>query len=143
MAGNPANPVNTTWIGRKWELWSHRTLFPDAILVTSADRNAPYDIDADGARINVKASKLYRKKHGQYFDFLLKSTGENCDYFLCVGYRRKTDRDPLRVWLIPSCLVLDKYRLTIGRNHAGQWAEFERKFVTHRSKGTDLLRGAM
>lgn len=124
--------VNTTWIGRKWEIWAHKYLFPEAILVTRKDPNAPYDIDADGARINVKASKLYQKRHGKYFEFLLKYTHEGCDYFCCVGYRRKTDRDPLRVWLIPSSLVKDKYRLTLGQNHQGQWKDFEREFVSRK-----------
>lgn len=112
--------------------------------MTNENRNAPYDINADGARINVKASKLYQKRHGKYFVFLLKSTHETCDFFLCVGYRRKTDRDPLRVWLIPSCLVRDKYRLTLGQNHAGQWAKFEQEFMIRKESRREAnLKGAM
>jgi hypothetical protein len=123
-----SNTINTTRIGRKWELWAHKYLFPTAKLMTNINRNAPYDLDLDGARINVKASKLFTKKHGKYFQFLLKHTHDGCDYFLCVGYRYRYDKEPVKVWLIPSCTVTDKYRLTIGPNHTGQWAEFEREF---------------
>ena len=124
------NQVNTTRIGRKWELWAHKYLFPTAKLMTNINRNAPYDLNLNGARVNVKASKLYSKKHGKYFDFMLKHTHDGCDYFLCIGYRYRRDKEPVKVWLIPTCCVVDKYRLTIGPNHTGQWAEFEREIVT-------------
>ena len=97
--------------------------------MTKDDYTHPYDINFDGARINVKASQLYQKKHGKYFEFLLKQTHEGCDYFLCVGYQKLKDKDPIKVWLIPSSLLTDKYRLTIGPNHRGQWKDFEREFI--------------
>jgi hypothetical protein len=117
--------VNTTRIGRKWELYAHKNIFPSAKLMTNADRNAPFDILDGTARINVKASRLFEKKHGRYFEFLLKRN-TNCDYFLLVGYLHRRDREPVKVWLVPACLVAERWRLTIGPNHTGQWKEFER-----------------
>jgi len=117
--------VNTTRIGHKWELWAHKYLFPGSVLMTNINRNTRnFDIKDGDARIDVKASKLFTKKHGKYFEFLLKhNTG--CDYFLLIGYRYRQDREPLKVWLIPACLINDRHRLTIGPNHSGQWKEFE------------------
>jgi hypothetical protein len=108
--------------------------------MTNINRNGPYDVNFDGARIDVKASRLYSKKHGRYFDFKLKECHPNCDYFCCIGYRYERDKDPLKVWLIPSALVLDHRRLTIGPNHAGQWKEFERTFESRKNV---QLKGAM
>jgi hypothetical protein len=123
-------------------------MFPAAKLMTNVNQNAPYDLNLDGARINVKAAKLYQKKRGKYFEFMTKkNTG--CDYLLLVGYQRWRDKDPLRVWLIPAKLLLDKRKLTLGPNHQGQWSEFEREFVTRRNTcnavtcAVTQLRGAM
>ncbi len=96
--------------------------------MTNKSRNFSYDILDGEARINVKSSKLFTKKHGKYFDFLLKQTHSGCDYFLLVGYLKWRDRNPLKLWLIPSWIVTEYRRLTIGPNHQGVWKEFEKEF---------------
>jgi hypothetical protein len=125
--------VNTTRIGRKWELWALEYLFPGAVLMTNKSRNAPFDILDGEARINVKSSHIYTKKHGKYFDFILEDTHTDCDYFCCIGYRYKNDKDPVKVWLIPSSLLLDRRRVNIGPNHSGQWKDFERPFESRKA----------
>jgi hypothetical protein len=121
--------ANNTRIGHKWELWAHKYLFSNSVLVTNQNRNASYDLDVDGTRINSKASKLYSKKHGKYFEFMIKrNTG--CDYFLLIGYRYRNDKEPLKVWFIPAHLINNRRKLTIGPNHGGQWKQFERDFIS-------------
>jgi hypothetical protein len=119
--------VNTTRIGRKWEIYAHQHLFPESVLVTNSNRNAPYDLLNGTVRINVKASRLYTKKHGRYFDFLLRRCREECDYFLFVGYARRRDKEPLKVWMVPANALRGRERLTLGPNHAGEWKDFEVK----------------
>jgi hypothetical protein len=115
--------VNTTRIGHKWELYSHKYIFPNATLMTVINRNAPFDLKDGESRIQVRSSKLFTKKHGKYFEFLIKYN-KLCDYFLLIGYRYKRDKEPLKVYLIPACLINERYRLTVGQNHRGQWKEF-------------------
>ncbi len=117
--------VNTTRIGRKWEIYAHQNLFPGSVLVTNIDRNAHFDLKHGEATINVKAGKLVSKKHGKYFNFLFRTGRGCCDYFCLVGYRKQRDKKPVKVWLIPSDLVAGRNYLTIGPNHAGTWKEFE------------------
>lgn len=113
-----------TGIGRKWEKWALKNLFPSGVLQTY--NNRAFDILDGNARIDVKASKLYvpKARGGKYFDFKVKfNTG--CDYFLFIGYRYKNSKDPEKVWLIPACLVNNQYRVYVSPNHTGQWKEFE------------------
>ncbi len=117
--------VNTTRIGHKWEVWAHKNLFPESILMTNINRNTKaFDLKDGEVKIDVKSSKLFSKKHGRYFDFLLKYNA-GCDYFLLIGYRYQRDKEPVKVWLIPASLINNRHRLTIGPNHKGQWLEFE------------------
>jgi hypothetical protein len=114
--------VNTTRIGHKWELWGHKYLFPNAKLMPY--NNESFDLLDGDSRIDVKASKLFTKKKGRYFDFLIKhNTG--CDYFLLIGYRYRQDKSPQKIWLIPASLINDRRRVIIGQNHNGQWKDFE------------------
>jgi hypothetical protein len=115
---------NNTWIGRKWELFIN-WIFEGSILETNRNRLHPWDITWNEGRYNVKSSRLFVKKHGKYFDFKLHDHHSACDYFVLVGYINKRDINPVKIWVIPSVLLLDKTRLCIGRNHRGQWSDFE------------------
>jgi hypothetical protein len=116
------NPIRNE---RKSVRYAHQYLFPDAIVVTEDHPGAQYDLLDGAIRINVKASRLYQRQKGRYYHFLLQECHNDCDYFLLMGYRDWQDRIPDKIWLIPSVLLKERYQLTLGRNHGGNWKEFE------------------
>lgn len=114
----------TVWIGRKWEVYAYKYILPGSKLMTNKSRKYPYDILFEGMRVNVKATKLYRKKKGFYFNFTLHKHYESCDFFLLIGYKYARDREAMRAWFIPAEL-LQRYNATISPNHRGKWKPYE------------------
>jgi hypothetical protein len=111
------------WLGRKYELYGN-WLLAGSEWVSKYKHKYPYDLLYEGMRVNVKAAKLEIKKRGKYFNFKLHSTAENCDFFLLFGYVKRTDKLPIRAWLIPAAMTEGKAYFWLSRSPK-RWKAYE------------------
>ncbi len=91
----------TTALGRKAEQFA-ANLLQGSKLLTEQDYHAPYDIEWQDKRVNVKAATLRYNKFARcwYWLFRIRDTWKNCDCFLFLGYLN--DDMPARAWLVSS-----------------------------------------
>jgi hypothetical protein len=124
---------SNTWLGRKYELYGH-WLLVGSEWVSKNKHNHPFDLLYEGMKVNVKAARLETKKRGKYFNFKLHSTAENCDFFLLFGYVKRTDKLPIKAWLIPASMTEGKAYFWLSRNPK-RWAAYEVEIKERPKKG--------
>jgi hypothetical protein len=97
-----ARDGTNTSFGRQAEEYVASVL-PGSVLLTKDDYHAPYDIEWEGKRINVKASvlKFYKNANCYYWNFTKRQSADSCDYFLLLGFKNKNEK-PVKAWLVPS-----------------------------------------
>lgn len=121
-----SNPNSATAIGRKAEEIGC-TLLKGAFWVSKHNAHAPYDLEWDGKKINVKSSVIQYKEPGKYPRWSFKTIGtENfCDLFLLLGFINNKDPLPHRAWLVPASIVPYQH-IRIGLNYKnGKYSKFE------------------
>ena len=104
-----------TYFGNKYEELARFRLghwFKD---VKKTSVRFPYDIIVnDKVKIDVKASRLFRGKEGEYYTFNLGSKYPKCDFYIayCIG-----NNDVIqKVLVIPSFIMAGKSQLSVGIN---------------------------
>lgn len=104
-----------TYFGNKYEelaAFRLKTWFKD---VKRTPVKFPYDIVVNGrTKIDVKASRLYKGKTGNYYTFNLESKYPKCDFYVayCLD-----DKDIIKkVLVIPACVMAGKSQLSVGEN---------------------------
>jgi hypothetical protein len=97
-----ARDETNTLFGRQAEEYVVSVL-PGSKLLTKENYHAPYDIEWEGKRINVKAAVLrfYRSANCHYWNFTTRQNSDSCDYFLLLGFKNKSEK-PVKAWLVPS-----------------------------------------
>jgi hypothetical protein len=92
----------TTFCGRKAEN-DALAILPESKLLTRENYHAPYDMDWNGKRINVKSTvlKYIKRSHCFYWHFTTRQSPKSCDFFLLLGYINWDDK-PIKIWLVPS-----------------------------------------
>lgn len=101
----------TTFYGRKAEDDAVAILLGSKLL-TRVKYHAPYDIDWNGKKINVKSATLRYNKQARcfYWCFSTRQSPCSCDYYLLLGYVDWND-GPVKVWLVPSGFYPKKHIL--------------------------------
>ena len=92
----PATKIGKRWFFHKMQILNDRSM-KDAIKILGSDseysRNKDYDIllkkDKVNVRVEVKSSKLYSTKSGQYWKFGDLHNYSKQDYYLLLGYDDK------------------------------------------------------
>jgi hypothetical protein len=125
-------------IGHRWEIFIWLYILIGSTLETRKNRNARWDITYEGLRFNVKSAKLRQYAHGKYFRWKLDQGRENCDFFVLVGYGKRRDRAPLRIYIIAAD-YWEKTYLFAGPNHQGHLKQFEREVPVIPIKGAAAI----
>lgn len=76
----------------------------------------PYDILADGVKIDVKSSTPFSTSNGKYYTFNLEKPFPTCDVY--VAYCVTKEKEIKKTYLIPSCRLQGKTQLSIGENRS-------------------------
>lgn len=120
-----AKDETTTLFGRQAEEYVANMLHGSKLL-TKENYHAPYDIDWNGKRINVKASTLryYKQAKCHYWNFSIRQRPDSCDYYLLLGFM-KDSKKPVKAWLVPSSFYKGT-NIMISHNSKGSMFE---KFV--------------
>jgi hypothetical protein len=91
--------------------------------------NKGYDYDCPkGFKIDVKS----RCRHSviSYNDHWLFPIKKNkvADYFLCIAFDNRENLNPEHLWLIPGCMVNDKFGICItdSPEKLVKWSKYER-----------------
>lgn len=104
-----------TYFGNKYEEITAdklRLLFDD---VKTTPVKFPYDIVINNrTKIDVKASRLYKGKQGEFYTFNLESKYPKCDFYIayCINERDVAEK----VLVIPACVMAGKSQLSVGKN---------------------------
>lgn len=83
--------------------------------------NFPYDISWNGLKIDVKTSRLRKRKNRKnHYSFSTKN--QSCDYYLLIALD-KSDL-PIKIWLVPRNII-KTYGICIPCDFSGKWAKYE------------------
>ena len=82
-----------------------------------------------GMKIDVKSSVLIFNKNsinhkGNWHFNINKNT--IADYFLCIAFNNRKDKNPLHLWLIPSKKVNHLQTLSISKTTIHKWSQYEK-----------------
>jgi len=101
---------------------------PGAKLLTKDNYHAPYDIEWQNKRVNVKGVSLSYNKHARcsYWTFRIRDAWENCDLFLFLGYV-KGEEMPREAWIVPSSLCQRPSVSMSENSKKGRYAPFKLK----------------
>lgn len=96
-----------------------------ALHLTASNDQAPYDIEIDGLKIDVKYSqptRISKNKPAPYWDFDLRKKGnEYCDYLLLIGARNGLFDS---VYLVP-CSDANYRRIRIPIGGISKWGVYK------------------
>ena len=101
-----------TLFGKTHESLACEALMANGFEVRRMAQNFPYDILVDDCvKVDVKASRLYHGKNGNFYSFNLEKPYATCDfYFLFVI----TDDDSERILIVPSKAVVAQNQISVG-----------------------------
>lgn len=89
--------------------------------ISGMDTTAPYDIEWNGSKIDVKTSRLRKRKHRtDYYSFSTRS--DVCDYYLLIALDER--HYPIKIWLVPRSEVNNK-GITISCKSFSAWKKYE------------------
>ena len=122
-----------TYFGKKQEEIARETLISHGYEVRKMPQNFPYDLLInDCVKVDVKASKLYIGKHGNFYTFNIEKPYCTCDiYLLYLIDGNNFERDIL---IIPSKFVPTSTQISVGEKKSkyyrfsNQW-EYIKEYV--------------
>lgn len=81
-----------------------------------ASTKYPYDILANGVKIDVKSSCLYVGRNGSFYTFNLEKTKPTCDIY--IAYCTNKEKEIRKTYVIPAIIVQGKTQLSIGEHQS-------------------------
>jgi hypothetical protein len=102
-----------TRFGKNYETTAAELLQSLGFEVQRMPQNFPYDLLIDNCiKVDVKASKLYRGKIGNFYTYNLEKPFVTCDFFILFAV---TDsREIERTMIVPSCEVISNNQISVG-----------------------------
>jgi hypothetical protein len=115
-----------TRFGKTYEARATEMLQGMGFEVRRMSQNFPYDLLVDDCvKIDVKASRLYRGKQGNFYSFNLEKSFATCDFFLLLAV---SDEDTIeRKMVVPSSCVIANNQISIGE-HKSKYYQFTDRF---------------
>lgn len=102
-----------TGFGKTYEAIAQEMLRARGYEVRRMAQNFPYDLLVDNSvKIDVKASKLYRGKNGDFFSYNLEKTFATCDFYIL--FEVGDEGDISRVMVLPSNYVIAQNQISVG-----------------------------
>jgi hypothetical protein len=103
-----------TLLGKQFEKKAKEILENKGFKVRQMSQNFPYDLLVDDCvKIDVKESRLYKGKTGEFYSFNLEKNFATCDVFLLVALN---DNDSInRIMVVPSKAVFNNNQISVGK----------------------------
>lgn len=121
--GLPVKDCETT-MGKRWEAYAAQHLTDMGHTVERMAQNYPYDLLVDGCvKVDVKASRLYHGKNGNFYTFSTEKKYCTCDIYLL--YMVSDDED-ISAMVIPGVEVFHQCQITAGEHHSKYYRYLER-----------------
>ena len=104
-----------TWFGKNCEIMAAELFRAEGFEVRRMPQNFPYDLLVDDCvKVDVKASKLYKGKQGNYYSFNLEKPFATCDFYLLLAVNE--DGSTERKMIVPSNRVVANNHISVGEN---------------------------
>jgi hypothetical protein len=115
-----------TYVGKRHEWLVSEMLRERGFEVEQMSQNFPYDLLVnDYIKVDVKASRLYRGKLGNFYSFNLEKRCATCDIYVLLAL---TDENEIkRVFIVPSKYVMKNTQISIGEI-TSKYRRFEDKW---------------
>ena len=111
--GLPIKECETTF-GKTHETIAKEALQAKGHQVRKMPQNFPYDLLVDDCvKVDVKASRLYHGKFGNFYSYNLGKDYATCDYYILFAYE---DNGETRVMVVPSKSVIAQNQISVGEN---------------------------
>jgi hypothetical protein len=102
-----------TYLGKTQEGLVCNTLLSMGFDVERMSQNFPYDILVDNCvKVDVKASRLYHGKNGNFFTFNLEKKYATCDIYILATLN--DEGDIIDSFIVPSKFVINNSQISIG-----------------------------
>ncbi len=102
-----------TWFGKAYEAIAQEMLQSRGFEVSRMSQNFPYDLLVDNCvKVDVKASKLYRGKNGDFYTYNLEKKYATCDFYIL--FQVADDNTIMRVMVVPSKQVVAQTQISVG-----------------------------
>lgn len=104
-----------TQTGKNAELVAAEMLVSKGFSVEQMPQNFPYDLLVDGCvKVDVKASKLYKGKTGDFFCYGLAKPFATCDAYVLITL--DDDGNAETFMIVPSKFVVKNKQISVGRD---------------------------
>lgn len=112
--------------GKSYETLATEMLQAMGFEVRRMSQNFPYDLLVDNCvKIDVKASRLYRGKQGNFYSYNLEKPFATCDFFILLAVN---DDDTInRKMVVPSNQVIANNQISVGE-HRSKYHRFTDRF---------------
>ena len=125
-----------TYFGKRHEHIAGEKLKSIGYEVVQMPQNFPYDLLInDAIKLDVKVSRLYRGKHGNFYSFNLEKPYTTCDILLLITLE---DNNAIKdYYIVPSAFVPKNSQISMGQHkskydkYKDRWDYLERydKFI--------------
>lgn len=115
-----------TYFGKTYEARATEMLQAMGFEVRRMSQNFPYDLLIDDCvKVDVKASRLYKGKQGNFYSFSLEKPFATCDFFILLAIG---DDDSIeRRMIVPSNQVIANNHISVGE-HKSKYYQFTDRF---------------
>lgn len=116
-----------TYFGKRHEEVASEQLIELGYEVRRMPQNFPYDLLVDDLlKVDVKSSKLYRGKYGNFYSVNIDKPYATCDVYMI--YLIEDDGSVKTVLIIPSKDVITNTQISIGQ-HASKYYKYENNWA--------------
>lgn len=106
-----------TTFGKSYETLAEELLKSFGFQVRRMSQNFPYDLLVDDCvKVDVKASRLYRGKLGNFYSFNLEKPYATCDVFLLFAV--SDDGEIERKMVVPCKNVIAQTQISVGEHNS-------------------------
>lgn len=104
-----------TTFGKTYEIQTAEMLKSYGFEVRRMPQNFPYDLLIDDCvKVDVKASKLYHGKNGNFYSFNLEKQFATCDFYILLTVAE--NGGITRTMVVPSSEVIANNQISVGEN---------------------------
>lgn len=104
-----------TTFGKTCEIQAAEMLRANGFQVRRMSQNFPYDLLIDDCvKVDVKASKLYHGKNGNFYSFNLEKQFATCDFYILLTVAQ--NGDITRTMVVPSNQVIANSQISVGES---------------------------
>ena len=112
-----------TTFGKMHEALAAELLTEKGFRVRGMPQNFPYDLLInDCVKVDVKASRLYKGKLGNFYSFNLGKPFATCDFFILFAINEET----AKTMIVPSNRVIANNQISVGENNSQYYKYIDR-----------------